>query len=268
MTVIDLKTSNLEQILVNEGISQDNRIKISKDVCYFDEFYLTSFGKIVNVFRQEFVKDPYMDLCAILKVRLIAYQSGIDLSDLKEIFNREDISIITRANRSNIGLFRDFGFREIKNIDGNLTTLIPIKFRIPAIESLEDESICLMSKENLDEIEELFRKEYSLRYRMVRIMYQDCPEACFVYKDKEKIIGVTFNKIDNNELYMRQIFVRENSRGGGVGRVLYNRRLDFARRLNLKFARANVRREAIELHRKYNPKMVEEDMEYYVVKKF
>lgn len=123
-----------------------------------------------------------------------------------------------------------------------------------------------MSDADLPEITELFRREYSLRYRMVLLMFHECPEACFVYEKEGKILGVAFNKIDGDELYMRQLFVRENYRREGIGNALYENRLNFARELGLKKGRANIRAETQSFHKRYSARFSEDDAMYYIIR--
>lgn len=259
--MINLKETGMERAL--EGLSNKDAASIRADLDYYDEYYLTKSGNFIKAFRQEFVKDPHMNLEPIPKLRLIAYQAGASLDELEQVFEVGNVPIITRVAKG-IALP---GFNPILNNDGQPTLLIPIKINIPPVySSCQCPFIRQMSYVDLPEIPELFRTEYSLRYRMVRLMFNECPEACFVYERDSRILGVAFNKIEGNELYMRQLFVRDGYRGGGIGSAIHQERLSFARNVGIKKARANIRGEISPFHERYNPRVLEEEIEYYVTK--
>jgi len=270
MPLIDLKERiDIESLLQEINLLPELAESIRNEIRYFDEYYLTSNVGLIKVFRQEFRKDPYMRLNSIPLFRLITYSDDVAVGDLEEIFNKDNMPIITRAKGTMTKQLRALGFDHIKNGYGSHETkLLSIRFPIPKpTHQLKiNKNIRRMSKEDLVEIEELFKNEYSLKYKMVRMMYYDCPEVCFVYEEAGRIRGVAFNKVVEDELYMRQIFVEEKFRGKEIGRLLYERRLDFARMHNLTAARGNIRMEARLFHELYNPIREEKNPEYYVIR--
>ncbi len=266
MKITDLKQQDLEVVLSKVCFSIEEIKKINEDLVYFDEAYLTESGNIVVGFQQEFVHDPYMDLRPIQTVRLITYPEVVCIAELDEIFNLCNIPIITRANDKNIDAICDLGFRHIKNIEGENSVLIPIEIPISTFDIVGiDENVRQMKECDLDQIEELLRREYSLRYRMVRMMFAECPEACFLYEDQDEILGLTFNRINDDFLYMRQIFVRSDNRKGGVGKNLYKKRLQFAKEAGLVYAKAHIREESWQFHAKYGA-VIKENIEYYIMR--
>ena len=62
MSLIDLKRGNLENVLSNRSIPFQQAQKIGKEICFYDEYYLSKTNLIIKVFRQEFNKDQYLNL--------------------------------------------------------------------------------------------------------------------------------------------------------------------------------------------------------------
>lgn len=266
MAVIDLKQGGLEKTLAGVDISEEKRAEIIRDINHYDEYYLTSLGRIVKIFRQEFVKDPYMKLGPIPELRLVLYDSAIvsdELSELLEVFDKENIPIITRRKEKVISP----DFNDISNYKNSATVLIPIVIPLPQRVSELTTNIREMEQNDIDIIKDLFRNNYSLRYRFVDLLYKEGPQVCFVYEDKGKILGVTFNRIENDELFMRQIFVCEGYRGRGIGNALYKRVLGYARQRGVKAVKGNIRGESIGFHYKFYAKIDEnKEMEYYITR--
>lgn len=241
MGIIDLKRGNLEEKIA--GLT--NREQILAEIEHFDEYYLTSNQKLIKVFQQEFVKDPHMDLLAMPKIRLVQYNAGTTTEDLEEVFQKYSVPLITRLEEG----IELPGFRPIRNHRGEESVLLHVTVPIPTLAiNAYEEMIRPMQAEQIPAITDILRKEYSLRYRMVEVMWKEFPEACFVYKKGEEILGVSFNKIQGKELYLRQIFVREGCRGEKVGSRLYQARLEYARQKGLKRAMAHIRRETWAFH--------------------
>ncbi|HLC64975.1 MAG TPA: GNAT family N-acetyltransferase [Candidatus Nanoarchaeia archaeon] len=251
MSIINLKQGNLEQKLSGLGISSNDKEGIVRDVEYYDEYYyLTESKKVVKGFRQEFVKDPYMSLSPIPEVLIIACDArSIEAGELEEVIETNRAPIITRVK---IGTNLK-GFTPIYNYAGNISVLLPLVLKVPlSMPAQNNPNVHQMGKGDLPEVIGLFRKQYSLRYKMVNLMWEECPEACFTYKKENRVVGVTFNKIAGNEFYMRQIFVGEDSRGKGIGMALYEKRIQYAMKQGISIARANIREEAKKFHETFN----------------
>ncbi|HLD33469.1 MAG TPA: GNAT family N-acetyltransferase [Candidatus Nanoarchaeia archaeon] len=232
------------------------------DLDYYDEYYyLPNSGTAVKVFRQEFNEDPHMNLEKIPLIRLVGYDQRAHQDDLSEIFDRGNVPIITRA------LHLPSGFRYIQNKQGKPSNLMKVSINIQKTSTDISDHIRPMMENDIDEIREMLRREYSLRYRFAEQLWKDYPNGCFVYDVKGEIEGATFNKIQGNELYMRQIFVPEVHQHKGIGESLYKARLEFARKRGLKKAHATVRNETERFHRKFGARKERRPMEYYVIKK-
>ena len=227
----------------------------------YDEYYSIE-NKVVKCFRQEFVKDPYMKLKPIPQIRLISFDQELNQSKLEKIFDLDNTPIITRTKVDLEGF---------KNIESNLylsSSLIPIQIDLSSLPNYPSCGfIHQMNEEDLSFIEELFRNQYSLRYKMVNPMFTECPEACFTFRLNNQILGVSFNQIKDLELYMHQIFVDETHRGKHIGENLYQYRLNLARKISLKTASANIRKEVFPFHERFNAKEIEEKLnEKYVIR--
>lgn len=234
---------------------------IKREIDFYDEYYSIQ-NRIVKGFKQEFLKDPYMVLEPMPQIRLIAYDPNLDNQSLEEVFNLEDLPIITRTST------QLNGFREIRNQSNDSSFLLPIQIDLSSV-NFEAPTLGLidqMKKEDLPSIQELFRRQYSLRYRMVDLMFQDSPDTCFIFRVNNQILGVSFNQIRNNELYMRQLFVDENYRGQGIGEKLYLHRLNLAKQKGLKSASAHIRKEAIMMHSKFKAYQSQEEKERYIIR--
>lgn len=257
MGIIDLKQGNLEAKIA--GLT--NREQILAEIKHFDEYYLTSNEKKIKIFRQKFVKDPHMNLPSMPEIRLVQYDLGTTAEDLEETFQKYSVPIITRLGEG----IELPGFKPIRNHRGEESVLLRVTAPIPTLAiNAYEEMIRPMRAEQIPVITDLLRKEYSLRYRMVEVMWEEFPKACFVYKIGEEILGVSFNKIQREELYMRQIFVREGCRGEKVGSRLYQARLEYARQQGLKVARANVRNETFDFHTQFNAVISGHGEKYFI----
>ena len=268
MVITNLKnTAELEKILQKSGLPYSEIEIIRKELLYFDEYYLTSTG-VVTVFRQEFVKDPYIELERIPEVRLIAYPDSATLSEISAVFGNSNLPIITRASEKNLESIKALNFSELLNKKGEPTVLLPIHFIIPRPARTSNKNILPMTCADLAEIEELFKQQYSLRYRMVKLMHDACPDGCFVYRLRNKIAGVAFSRINRGELelYVRQLFVEENMRRCGIGKTLYDALFRYASKQNVHFAKANIRQETVPFHEKLlTPERIE-GVEYYLMR--
>ncbi len=259
MGVIDLKQGNLEEKIA--GLA--NREQILAEIGYFDEYYLAPGERLIKIFRQEFNKDPHMDLPKMPEIRLVQYDAGTTANDLEEAFQKSDVPIITRLEER----IELPGFRPIRSPGGEESVLMNVIVPIPVLAiNTHAEQVRPMQEKHIPKIINLFKEEYSLRYRMVEVMWNEFPEACFVYQEEGEIIGVSFNKIQGDELYMRQIFVRESCRGKKVGSKLYSARLEYARQKGLKIAIAHIRGETWGFHHiKFSAEM-EQTVEKYVIR--
>ena len=98
-------------------------------------------------------------------------------------------------------------------------------------------------------------------------MFTECPEACFTFSLNNQILGVSFNQIKGQELYMRQILVDEIHRKKHIGENLYQYRLNFAKKIGLKTASAKIRKDVFPFHERFNAKEIEEERnEKYVIR--
>ncbi len=265
MATINLKQEDLEQVLIKTNVSPELEAVLRAEIQYYDEYYLiVPQQKIVKAFRQEFVKDPHIGLSSIPEIRLVNYDEGTPFSALEEIFALANLPIITRdQEKATLS-----GFRPIYNRDGAETWLVAVAVPIPRVALNHfNPHVRPMAEENLRFISELFRKEYSLRYRLVETLWRACPPACFVYEQKGQIEGVSFNAVTGDELSMRQLFVREGRRGRGIGKALYETRLEFARQSGLARAKAAVRWESLQFHQLFGAKK-EDVIQKYVIRNF
>lgn len=264
MAIIELKEGNLETKLAKLNITETEERQIKAESPHYDEYYYRrESDNFVKGFRQEFIGDPHMALDKIPEVRLIAYNPDTNLQELEGVFQKDTVPIITRVEK---GVVLS-GFRPIHNREGDKTVLIPIEITIPSdIAYQVVPNIRNMDEIDLPKIEKMFRNQYSLRYRMVNLMWETCPNACFVYEKEGEVIGVTFNRIEGDELYMRQIFVREGHRKKGIGLALYEKNFEFASQCNLKSLRGYIRQETELFHARFYP-ILGEDKEYYVIRR-
>lgn len=264
MVLINLKDSipNLE--LQRLGFNPITCDDTCAEIKYFEEYYIIKEqGQIIKGFRQEFVKDPYIDLLPLPQIRLLSIPASIESSDLELILGSSDLPVITRTFEKE----KMRGFEYLLNKRGEPTKLLKINIDLSKWQPRPlGPYVRLMLADDLDKVQELFRLQYSLRYRAVPLLWKDCPSACFVYEQNSEILGATFNKLEENSLYMRQIFVKEGFRDRGIGHQLYTARLSLATKMGLKKAYGHIRNESLLFHRHYTQARGEL-VEYYVIKR-
>ena len=261
-------SKNLESIVGQYSSKLASKIK--KEISHFDEYYLISGGFVVKIFHQEFERDPWIKLSPMKEIVLVSYSEELPFETLKTVLEKYCSRIlITRCSQSMLKNFRDMGFEELKNRFGEPTLLVPIEIDVlNAVSSRKRKTsgkVRKMKKTYLKNLEFLFKQEYSLRYRMVKMMYLECPEMCFVFEDKGDVLGAVFNKIEKGSLYMRQIFVKKGFRNRGIGRSLMNTVLETAKKKGITKLIGKMRNEASYFYEIYNPILIGE-IEHYLIK--
>lgn len=263
MSLIDLKHGNPVAKITDLNLDSSLSSSILAELPYYDEYYaIEGPNQFVKGYIQEFVKDPYMDLKPIKEFRLLSIPDQIPALDLEQVVHEYRLPIITRTKKKDC-LHR---FEYILNTQGKPTRLRSIEINLSKWNfSAPDKHVRLMQADDIEELRELFRQQYSLRYRAVPQLYKSCPAACFVYEAGHQILGATFNKVEEKALYMRQIFVREGYRDLGIGHKLYVARLSFAKNNGLEKAYGHIRLESLAFHSHYA--QAGPGREFYVIRR-
>lgn len=250
----------MKVVNAKEGPYPDRRAQ------YYDEAYLIGDSRFVGILTQELHNEPYMAI-DLDEVDIMNKEGEGPLGDLLDFTEQHyKRPQITRASESDVGLFLDRGWTYIPNKDGTVAMLRNVRRDISPIESFDvSSSIRPIRESDLGEIEELFRREYPLRYRMVRYLYDPDKESNFAYEGETGIEGVTFNQRMEDYLYCRQIFVRADKRYQRIGYKLNQFRLAHARDHGLFVIYANVRGDVIRFHEKQKVTPLG-DMEYYLIR--
>ena len=241
-------------------------LKFKKLADYYDEAYLLESSNFIGILTQELHNEPYMNI-DFDEVDLINYQtkkSIEDVIDFKEQYYKKPQNI--RANEIHLDFFLQKGWQHIKNKDGTIAILRKIRRKILSDEVFEISSNMREMKENdLEKIEELFKKEYPLRYRVVKYLYDQDKKSNFVYENKDKIVGITFNERKKEYLYCRQIFVKKSQRNKGIGSKLNQFCLSYARDNGLDIIFANIRGDTVNFYLKQQAE-ISTEKEFYLMK--
>ncbi len=236
---------------------------------YFDESYLVGdkYQNFIGILTQELRNEPYMNI-DLDEVDLITYQATGSLKDILDFMEQQyKRPQITRVQEDNLDIFFHRGWQHILNKDNSMAILRKIRRNILPDEVFEiSPNIRKTEESDLIIIEELFRREYPLRYRMVQYLYDQDIMGNFVYVDDKEIVGVTFNERRKDYLYCRQIFVKKSKRNKSIGSKLNQFRLNFARENGLYVIFANIRGDAINFHLKQGVELTTEK-EYYLINK-
>ncbi len=253
--------------IVNLKSTRDRTLRYNELARYYDKAYLLESDDtpaFIGIVTQELHNEPYMDLDED-EVDLMHYQSPGSLEGVINFIGQHTTRPqIIRALEVNKGLFTSRGWKPIYNRDGSESILRKVRRYILPDELFEiSPQIRLMEENDLPFIEELFRREYPLRYRMVQYLYDQDKEGNFVFEDKDGICGVTFTERRPEYLYCRQIFVKEAKRGQGIGTKLNQFRLAFARDNGLYVIFANIRGESEGFHLKQGVE-ISTEREFYL----
>ncbi len=270
MKYFDLKQGNIEDALAKFDFSNEETEKIAEDVSYFDRYFLIQEGNnigFLTVLSQHF-NDPYMNL-ELDSCDLLDYKGRVPLETflkvMDEIFKTPQIA---RAKPEYLDAFLKRGFGHIKNRGGGNSTLYQIfkDLKKEELTKIDDDRIRRMTSDDLKEVQRLFEEEYAARFRVVKKMFLQDPQSCFVFEEYDTIKGVSFNEQREDCLYSKQLFVKKSERGKGIDRKLLMYTALYALKQGYDKILGNVRDRTLRYYRKKWDSKPTGDVEYYLIR--